>query len=103
MKLTLSPIMGLPGQPDTAASVAGDVLTVNGVAYDLTAIPEGAEATPEGDHAFIGNITRTGGEISATVVWAYGAGAANQPTSLAHWVVTVTDGPVPSPIVGAAQ
>jgi len=103
MKLILSPQAGLPGATETTASVAGDVLTVDGVAYDLSAIPEGGEATPEGDHPFIGTITRTGGEIVATTLWQYSAGAVDQPTDPAHWIVTVTDGPVPSLIVEAAQ
>lgn len=104
MKLILSPVAGLPGAAETTASVAGDVLTVNGVAYDISAVPEGGEANPAGDHPFIGSIIRTAGEIVATLRWQYGAGAApNQPTDPAHWVATITDGPVPSPIVEAAQ
>lgn len=102
MKLTVSPRAGLPGAPETNASIAGDVITIDGIAYDLSSIPEGAEATPEGDHPFVGTITRTAGEIVATIRWAYGPGAAsNQPTDPAHWVATLTDGPVPSPIVMA--
>ncbi|MGR3463614.1 hypothetical protein [Limimaricola sp.] len=101
MKLTLSPVAGLPGVSETAASVAGDVLTVDGTPYDLSAVPEGGEATPEGaDHPFIGTITRVGGEIHATIRWAYGDDADHdQPTDSAHWQVIVTAGPVPSPMV----
>lgn len=97
MRLTISPIAGLPGASETAASVAGDVLTVDGIPYDLSAIPEGGEATPEGDHPFIGTITRTGGEIHAAIQWVRGDDAAPlQPTDPAHWRVTVTGGAVPS-------
>lgn len=39
MKLTLSPVRGLPGAPETTLSVAGDVLTVDGTPYDLSPIP----------------------------------------------------------------
>ena len=100
MKLTMSPQAGLPGVSETIASVAGDVLTVDGTAYDLTAIPEGGEAMPEGVHPFVGAIRREGGEIIASIVWIYGEGAAvNQPTDPAHYVVTVADGAVPSPII----
>ena len=101
MKLAISPIAGLPGASETTASVAGDVLTVDGIAYDLSAVPEGGEATPEGDHPFIGTITRTAGEIVATIRWTYGEDAArDQP----DWPsVTVTDGPVPSPVVKSEQ
>ena len=100
MKLTTSAQAGLPGTPETTASVAGDVLTVNGITYDLSLVPEGGEATPEGDHPFIGTITRTNGEIVATIIWSYGPGAAtNQPVDPAYWVITLTDGPIPSLIL----
>ncbi|SHF67709.1 hypothetical protein SAMN05444339_11043 [Loktanella atrilutea] len=100
MKLTLSPILGLPGMPETIASIDGDVLTIDGTAYDLSAVPEGGEATPTGEHPFVGSIIRTDGEIIATIMWTYGAGAADaQPADPTHWTVTVTDGPVPTPIV----
>ena len=101
MKLTLSPVAGLPGANETLASVAGDVLTVDGIAYDLSSVPEGGEATPEGtDHPFVGTITRQAGEIVAAIRWTYGDDAArNQPTDPAYWTADLSDGPVPSPIV----
>jgi hypothetical protein len=101
MKLTVSPVAGLPGATETAAAVAGDVLTVDGTPYDLSSVPEGGEATPEGaDHPFIGAITRTGGEISVHIRGVYGDDAdRDQPTDPAHWVLTVSDGPVPMPFV----
>lgn len=100
MKLTLSPIAGLPGASETTASVAGDVLTIDGTPYDLSAVPEGGEATPDGDHPFVGGITREAGEINAAIRWQYGSDAIpNQPTDPAYWTVTVTDGEVPSLIV----
>ena len=100
MKLSISPVAGLPGAPETTASVSGDALTVDGIAYDLSAVPEGGEAIPEGDHPFIGTITRTNGEIHAAIRWIYGDDAdPHQPTDPAHWVVTVADRPVPSPVV----
>lgn len=100
MKLTLSPQAGLPGQPETELSVAGDVLTVDGVAFDLSTVPEGGEAMPDGDHPFIGPITRQGGVIHATVRVVLGDTAADhQPVDPAHWVVEVADGPVAIPAV----
>jgi len=101
MKLTISPVAGLPGANETTASVAGDTLTLDGVPYDLSAVPEGGEATPEGDdHPFVGTITRTNGEIHAAIRWVYGDDAdRDQPNDPAHWVVTVGDGPLPSPVV----
>jgi hypothetical protein len=100
MKLTICPHAGLPGERETTASVSGDILTIDGVSYDLSAVPEGGEATPEGDHPFIGKITRVNGEVVATIRWRHGEDAdGRQPLDPAHWVVTVADGPVPSPVV----
>ncbi|PWE26519.1 hypothetical protein C4N9_21600, partial [Pararhodobacter marinus] len=97
MHLILSAVRGLPGQAETALSVAGDVLTIDGVAYDLGPVPEGGRATPApGDHPFIGLITREGGEIHATVrVMLDDTAAPDQPAS--PWAVTVTSGPVTIP------
>lgn len=103
MKITTSPQSVFPSVPETTASVAGDVLTVNGIAYDMSAVPEGGEATPTGEHPFIGTITRTAGEIFATIRWTYDPGAvSDQPTDPAHYFATVTAGSVPSPIVKEA-
>ncbi|WP_370204647.1 hypothetical protein [Pararhodobacter marinus] len=97
MHLTLSPIRGLPGQPETVISVAGDVVTIDGVVYDLAPVPEGGRATPApGAHPFIGAITREAGEIRATIrVVLNDTAAPDQPAS--PWAVTVTSGPVTIP------
>ncbi|MBN8291015.1 hypothetical protein JI664_03465 [Rhodobacter sp. NTK016B] len=97
MHLILSPIRGLPGQVETVISVAGDVLIIDGVAYDLAPVPEGGRATPApGDHPFVGPITREGGVIHATIRVVLDDTAA--PDQLASpWAVTVADGPVTIP------
>lgn len=97
MHLTLSPSRGLPGQPETALFVAGDVLTCDGVAYDLSAVPDGGEATAHGDeHPFIGAITRQAGAIHATLRVILGDTAAvHQPDTA--WLVEVTAGAVTIP------
>ncbi|MGR3498189.1 MAG: hypothetical protein ACU0E9_04745 [Limimaricola soesokkakensis] len=98
MKLTLSPRAAIPGEVETIAFVSGDILTVNGVPYDLSAIPDGGEGMPEGnDHPFSGVITRKAGVIHAMIRWVYAEDAlADQPA----WpVADVSDGPVPSPVV----
>ena len=101
MKLILSPTAGLPGQPETAMSVSGDTITVDGTPYDLSAVPEGGEATPQGDdHPFIGKITRVGGAIHCGVSVRYDDTAErNQPTDPAHWIVDVSSGPVEIPAI----
>jgi hypothetical protein len=99
MKITLSHARGLPGQPETEISVCADTITVDRTPYDLSAVPEGGEATPQGDdHPFCGTIKRVAGEIVCTVRVTLGDDAANdQPRDPAHWTVTVTDGPVTIP------
>lgn len=67
MKITLSITAGLPGQAETAISLAGDIITVDGTPYDLSTVPEGGEATAE-DSPFSGKITRVDGVINCTVL-----------------------------------
>lgn len=100
MHLTLSPQMGLPGQPETIIEVAGDVLTIDGVPYDLSPVPEGGdgewtEDSGEGSPS-IGCIRRTGGVIHATVRVRLGETAAdNQPDS--PWTIPDAEGTVTIP------
>lgn len=77
MHLKLSPQMGLPGQPEMTVHVAGDVITIDGTPYDLSAIPEGGEGWPEGDSPFIGPITRSGGVLTVTIIARLGDNAAS--------------------------
>jgi hypothetical protein len=99
MALHLSPVRGLPGQAETAISIAGDVLTVDGTAYDLSAVPEGGEAVAS-EGPFCGPIARTGGVLTASVVVMLGDDAAPvQPSDPAHWIVPWADGPVTIPAV----
>ncbi|MFN4100109.1 MAG: hypothetical protein ACK4GT_10065 [Pararhodobacter sp.] len=98
MQLTLSPIRGLPGQPETALSVDGEVLTCDGVAYDLSPVPEGGLAAPGGVHPFIGTLTRVDGMIQARLRVVLGDDAApEQPSDPALWSMVVTRGPVSLP------
>ena len=102
MQITLSPCRGLPGQPETALSVAGDVLTVDGTAFDLSEVAEGDVATPLGEHPFVGTITRTAGVICCTVLVSLGDDAdPNQPDS--PWIVAAQDGPLTIPAARICQ
>jgi hypothetical protein len=98
MILKLHLTAGLPGDAETEASVAGDVLTVDGADYDLSAVPEGGEAMPQGLHPFVGPIIRFAGEISAALVWLYDAETAEAEQGSVHPVAIVSKGPVPDPV-----
>lgn len=94
MHLTLSPQAGLPGQPETLIHVAGDVITIDGTPYDLSAVPEGGEGWPD-EGPFIGPITRTDGIIHATIIARLGDTAA--PEQGGPWVIEGAQGDVTIP------
>ena len=97
MQLTLSPLMSLPGQPETTLHVAGDVLTIDGIPHDLGAIPEGGEGVWE-DSPIIGPIRRIGGILHARVLVRLGETAMHdQPADPGHWVVVAAEGAVRIP------
>lgn len=97
MHLTLSPQVGLPGQPETTIHVAGDVLTVDGVDHDLSPVPEGGEGDWE-DSPLSGPIRREGGVIRATVLVRLGETAeSNQPDS--PWTLPDASGAVTIPAI----
>ena len=98
MHLTISPVRGLPGQPETEIIVNGDTITVDGLSYDLSSVPEGGDAQPQGVHPFIGQITRQNGKIVCAVRVTLGDDAqSHQPTDAAHWTLVAQDGPVTIP------
>ena len=105
MKLTLSPQRGLPGQTETTLSVSGETLIHDGISYDLSVIPEGGEAVPEGDeHPFVGKITRQGGVIHCKVRVTLGPDAADdQPPDWAHWTIPDAEGDVVIPALRKPQ
>lgn len=97
MHLTLSPQAGLPGAPETTLHVSGDILTVDGTPYDLSAVPEGGDGEWP-DSPIIGKITRQGGTIHATVRVVLGdTAASDQPDS--PWVIPNASGDVTIPAV----
>ncbi len=65
-------IMFIPQRRDESLSlsVLGDEVTVNGVAYDLSVVPEGASlpASATDCEHFFGDISRANGELSIGVV-----------------------------------
>lgn len=87
MKITFSLAAALPGGAETAVAVDGDVIAVDGVAYDLSEVPEGGKWTPEGEHPFVGDIRRRDGVIICSVRAQYDAGTADPDQRLPAEVV----------------
>ena len=95
MKLTLSPQVGLPGQPETTIHIAGDIITVDGTPHDLSPVPEGGQATAE-NSPFVGKITRVEGVIHCTITARLGDTAADdQPDS--PWIIENASGAITIP------
>lgn len=93
MQITLSPIAS---NKTTEVSLSGLVLTVDGVDIDLSLIPIGGQA--ESDNPYlIGIVTRD----TVTVKYEYDSALAEpmQSTDINDYIVNITDGVVPSPIV----
>lgn len=101
MIITLSPVAGLPGQPETEIVASGDRITVDGLSWDFSALPEGEEIVPQGEHPFLGPVRREGGDIRCMLCCLYSPGTAapNQPSNPAHWTVSLGDGPVVPAII----
>ncbi|UWQ76839.1 hypothetical protein [Leisingera sp. M658] len=100
MKVTCICVAGPPGQSETSASVSGDVITVDGVPYDLSAVPDGGFAEPEGEnHPFIGRIERINGELHVQLRWFFFEATAEPDQPVVPPTLTVASGPVPDPIV----
>lgn len=90
MQLKLEPQSGVPGHPETTLYVSGDVLTVDGAAYDLSPVPEGGEGRWEGS-PLVGPIRRINGEIHVSVIVQLGGTAEDkQPDS--PWNVAISAG-----------
>lgn len=64
-----------PQRNDAAVefSVDGDVLTVNGDAFDFSAIPEGGHVESVPGKWIVGRVWRENGEIVLTLIEPYGA------------------------------
>lgn len=85
MHLTLTPQAGLPRQPEMTIHVAGDTITIDGTAHDLSAVPEGGEGWPEEETPLIGPIMRKNGVLHVSVIARLGDTAA--PDQSGPWVI----------------
>lgn len=91
MNIKLSPISA---NKTTTVSINGLTLTIDGIDYDLSVIPEGGQA--EADEPFIGVVTRD----ECTIQYLYDSSKAepNQSINLDDYTFDVVDGEVPCPI-----
>lgn len=98
-KLKLSP---QSGNHDTAISVSGNVLTIDGTAIDFGPLGEGDQC--ETAAPLIGIATRVDGVITVGVLLQYDSATAEsqQSTDPADYVIELTDGPAPDVIARRA-
>jgi hypothetical protein len=97
MQISFSPIRH---DAELIVSKAGDVLTINGEAYDFSSLPDGA-TIPAGEvpcEWIIGPVERIAGELHLTLLMPHGL---NPPAEVAFpaTIVTVPDGEVMYPRV----
>jgi hypothetical protein len=78
-------------------SVAGDVLTINGEAFDFTALPEGATLPRDAVVCdwLASDVSRIGGDIHMTMILPHGAAAPHETRFPAP--IIAGDGPVDLP------
>ncbi|MBW9062365.1 hypothetical protein JNB71_03440 [Rhizobium herbae] len=96
MRINLSPQRR---DESLTVSVAGDVLTVNGVAFDLSPLPDGA-TLPYGSidsEWFAGPVHRQGGQLEVTLLFPHRSNP-SQNVSFPEPIVTTSDGPVSLPV-----
>jgi len=93
MQIILSP---QAAQKTTEISVNGLVVTVDGIDYDLSLIPEGGQAEAAEESPFVGTMTRE----KVTVQYQYDSSLAepDQSTDLADYTFDNITGEIPSPI-----
>lgn len=97
MRINLSPQMR---DDSLTVSISGDVLTVNGEAFDFTPLPEGATLPRDAVDSewFSGPVSRTGGQIELTLLFPYKNGNASTNVTFPKPIVTTGDGPVLLPV-----
>lgn len=98
MKIELSPVRR---DDRYTLAVTGDVLTINGEAFDFTALPEGASLPREAVACdwLISDVERQGGDLRLTLRLPHGAGAPDE-TRFPQPLIVTTDGPVALPPFG---
>ena len=96
LTIKFSPVRSDKGQ--LTASLSGKVLTVDGVAYDLNLVPDGATV----EHDVLQGLTRTGDDFELTLTLPHGAKAPEATRFPVPATVTV-DGDIDVPIFDVVE
>ena len=93
MKLTLN-LSPVRNDEETTATINGTVLTLNGMDYDLSELPDGATA----QHPDLGKVTRSGDEYDCTIRLGHGPNAPHQTRFPEPIVLENHSGPIELPL-----
>jgi len=96
LTINFSPVRSDKGQ--LTASLAGKVLTVDGVAYDLDLVPDGATV----EHEVLQGLTRTGNDFELTLTLPHGAKAPEE-TRFPQPVMVTANGDIDVPIFDVVE
>lgn len=91
LTLNLSPVRK---NEETKAALTGTVLTVNGTAYDLSELPDGATA----QHPELGTVKRNGSEYECSIRLGHGPNAPYETRFPAAIVLENHNGPIELPM-----
>ena len=91
LTIKFSPVRSDKGQ--LTASLSGKVLTVDGVAYDLNLVPDGATV----EHDVLKELTRTGDDFELTLTLPHGA-KAPEATRFPQPVMVTANGDIDVPV-----
>ncbi|TAN80882.1 MAG: hypothetical protein EYR95_18985 [Phormidium sp. SL48-SHIP] len=90
LKLHLSPVSSDESQP--TVNWTAPILTVDGIPYDLSELPDGATA----QHPVLGQVSRTGSDYEATLKLTHGPNAP-EATRFPEPIEVTQDGPIQLP------
>ncbi|MGM0858663.1 MAG: hypothetical protein ACQEW0_16520 [Pseudomonadota bacterium] len=93
MKLTLN-LSPVRSDEETTASLSGTVLTLNGTDYDLSELPDGAEA----QHPQLGKVSRDGDEYTCKIRLGHGPNAPHETRFPEPIVLVDHSGPIELPL-----
>ena len=96
LTIKFSPVRSDKGQ--LTASLAGKVLAVDGITYDLDLVPDGASV----EHEVLQGLTRTGDDFELTLTLPHGAKAPEE-TRFPQPVTVMVDGDIDVPLFDVVE